>query len=188
LSTEPDHINTVYLCAVDRDGNAISFINSIFDSWGSTIVAPDAGVLFHNRGQSFRLEAGHPNVIAGGKRPFHTIIPGMAMKDGRAVAPFGVMGGQYQAVGHAAVLSSVLERGMDVQQAISQPRSFAFDGKLRLEPLIDDAVAADLERRGHVIDRSERAIGGGQAIWIDHARGVLIGGTDPRKDGCALAY
>jgi gamma-glutamyltranspeptidase / glutathione hydrolase len=188
FSTEPDHVNTVYLCAVDRDGNAISFINSIFDAWGSTIVAPRAGVLFHNRGQSFRLEAEHPNAIAGGKRPFHTIIPGMAMKDGRAVAPFGVMGGQYQAVGHAAVLSNVLERGMDVQQAIGHPRSFAFDGKLRLEPLIDGSVAADLERRGHVIDRSARPIGGGQAIWIDHARGVLIAGTDPRKDGCSLAY
>ena len=158
------------------------------DHWGSTIVAPGAGVLFHNRGQSFRLEAGHPNAIAGGKRPFHTIIPGMVMKDDRAVAPFGVMGGQYQAVGHAAVLSSVLERGMDVQQAIGHPRSFAFDGKLRLEPLIDAAVAADLERRGHVLERSERPIGGGQAIWIDHARGVLIAGSDPRKDGCALAW
>jgi gamma-glutamyltranspeptidase/glutathione hydrolase len=185
---EPEHKDTVYLCVVDRDGNAISFINSIFDSWGSTIVAPGCGVLFHNRGQSFRLQADSPNVIAGGKRPLHTIIPGMVMKDGQAVAPFGVMGGQYQAAGHAAFLTNVLERGMDVQQAINHPRSFAFDGKLRLEPLIAEPIAADLERRGHVLERSERPIGGAQSIWIDRGRGVLIAGSDPRKDGCALAY
>ena len=185
---EPAHKDTVYLCAVDRDGNAISFINSVFDSWGSTIVAPQSGVLFHNRGQSFRLQADSPNVIAGGKRPLHTIIPGMAMKGDLAAAPFGVMGGQYQAAGHAAFLSNVLDRGMDVQQAINHPRSFAFDGTLRLEPLVDERTAADLARRGHVLDRSDRPMGGAQSIWIDRRRGVLVAGSDPRKDGCALAY
>ena len=185
---EVTHKDTVYLCVIDRDGNALSLINSIFHPFGSTLVAPKSGVLLQNRGAGFSLEAGHPNSIAPGKRPLHTIIPGMLMRNGRLVAPFGVMGGQYQATGHVALLSNLLDRGMDPQEALDAPRSFCFGDELDLESSVDPALDAGLARRGHKVLRSGQPIGGGQLIWRDEARGVLIGGSDPRKDGCALGF
>ena len=185
---EPEHKDTVYLTVVDRDRNAISFINSLFHDFGSGITAPKTGILLHSRGHMFRTVAGHPNAIGPRKRPLHTIIPGMLLKDDRAVMPFGVMGGNYQATGHAMLLMHVLDRGLDLQAALEQPRSFALQGKLQLEATVDADIAADLERRGHELDELVKPHGAGQAIWIDHARGVLLGGSDPRKDGCALGY
>lgn len=182
----PEHKDTVYLTVVDRDGNAISFINSIFEAFGSTRLAPKSGVMLHNRGASFRVSNEHPNGIAPGKRPLHTIIPGMVMRGGKAVMPFGVMGGHYQATGHANFLARVLDEGVDVQQALEWPRSFASDGELKIEVGYDETVFKGLASRGHKVVWADRAIGGGQAIWIDHERGVLVGGSDPRKDGCAL--
>lgn len=184
----PPHKDTVYLCVVDRDGNACSFINSLFENFGSGILAPNAGVMLQNRGFGFRLERGHPNCIAPRKRPMHTIIPGMVMKSGRAVMPFGVMGGHYQPVGQSWFLTNFLEYGLDIQQAIDLWRVFPYNGKLQVERGVPADVVRRLEAMGHIIEPTERPHGGGQAIWIDHDRGVLVGGSEPRKDGLALGY
>jgi gamma-glutamyltranspeptidase/glutathione hydrolase len=183
-----EHKDTIYMCVVDRDGNAVSFINSLFSSFGTGIMGPESGVILHNRGSGFRLDPHHPSAIAPRKRPFHTLIPGMLVKDGTAVMPFGVMGGQYQAVGHATFLHYLLDRGMDPQQAAEGPRVFAWQGVLQTEHFVPETVRADLARRGHEIQMLEVPIGGCQAIWIDRDRGVLIGGSEPRKDGMALGY
>ena len=184
----PDHPHTVYLAAVDEDGMAVSLINSIFDDFGSGISTPEYGVLFHSRGKAFRLEADHPNAIEGGKRPLHTIIPGMLSQDDRLVGPFGVMGGQYQAVGHAMLLSNMFNLGMNPQQALDAPRSFAHAGVLQLEDSHGAEMAGILSGLGHEVDFPSSPIGGGQAIIRDAANGVLVAGSDPRKDGHASGY
>lgn len=188
LWDEPEHKDTIYLCVVDADGNALSFINSIFHGFGSTRLDPATGVLFHSRGASFRLIEGHPNAIAPRKRPMHTIIPGMLCKDGIAVMPFGVMGGQYQAAGHAAFLSSVLDLGMDLQAAMDAPRSFAHEGVLQIEPGVSAEARATLAARGHTLALQTSPIGGSQAIHICPETGLLTGASDSRKDGMALGF
>jgi gamma-glutamyltranspeptidase/glutathione hydrolase len=183
------HADTVYLCVVDKDRNAVSFINSVFHSFGSGLVSPKTGVVLQNRGQSFSTDPEHPNCIAPGKRPMHTIIPGMLVKDGRTVMPFGVMGGQYQAMGHAYFLTNVLDYGLDLQEALDLPRLFARpESPVEAENGVPAETVAGLERLGHEFARPAKPIGGGQAIHIDWASGVLTGASDPRKDGCALGY
>ncbi|WP_207481631.1 gamma-glutamyltransferase family protein [Arenibaculum pallidiluteum] len=181
-----EHRDTICLSVVDRDGNAISWIQSLFHAFGSGIAGPRSGVMLQSRGTSFRLLDDHPNLIGPRKRPMHTIIPGMLTRGGRAVMPFGVMGGHYQAAGHAALVSALLDRGLDLQEAVDAPRSFAFGGELQLEAGIDAAIAAEMERRGHRIHRLDGPTGGAQAIWIDRDAGLLTAASDPRKDGCAL--
>lgn len=182
----PMHRDTVYLCVVDRDGNACSFINSLFQPFGSAIVAPRSGVLLHNRGFSFRLERGHPNCIAPGKRPMHTIIPGMLMQGGKAVMPYGVMGGHFQPMGQTLFLTNLIDHGLDLQEALDHPRVMPTGGVVQVETGIPPDLRDRLSRLGHRIEAVERPLGGGQAIWIDHARGCLAGASDPRKDGLAL--
>jgi gamma-glutamyltranspeptidase/glutathione hydrolase len=182
------HKDTVYLCVVDRDGNACSFINSLFEGFGSGILAEGAGVMLHNRGYGFRLQEGHPNCIAPDKRPMHTIIPGMVMRDGQAVMPFGVMGGHFQPMGQTLFLSNHFEYGLDPQQALDLPRLFPRLGQVQVERGIPSSVLDRLNRLGHDCALVDKPHGGGQAILIDRARGCLVGGSDPRKDGCALGY
>ncbi len=182
------HRDTIYITVVDRDRNTVSLINSLFAAFGSGIYAPKSGVLLHNRGWGLNLDAAHPNALAPNKRPMHTIIPGMVVKDNRAVMPFGVMGGHYQAAGHASFLSNVFDRGMDLQAASDAPRSFAHDGVLALEPTYAPDLRDALARCGHSVAWAEVPLGGCQAIWIDHTAGVLFGASDHRKDGMALGY
>jgi len=180
--------DTVYLTVVDRDRMAVSFINSLYSAFGVGIATPNSGIMLHNRGACFVVEPGHPNTIEPGKRPMHTIIPAMAMRDGRCHMSFGVMGGHYQAVGHAHVIGNMIDHGMDVQAAIDAPRAF-FDGDVTLvERGVPAATVAGLKARGHDVAVRPLPLGGGQAIQIDWDRGVLIGGSDPRKDGLALGY
>ncbi|QUS55714.1 gamma-glutamyltransferase [Pseudovibrio brasiliensis] len=183
--------DTVYLSVVDENGLAVSFINSIYHGFGSGIATPKSGVLLQNRGACFTLEADHPNQIAGGKRPMHTIIPAMALKDGLPYMSFGVMGGGYQPCGHAHVLSNHLDYGMNMQEAIDCPRMFIDEKSLSLqaETSVPMETVEALKALGHEVAIVASPIGGGQAIMFDRANGGgLIGGSDPRKDGCALGY
>jgi gamma-glutamyltranspeptidase/glutathione hydrolase len=187
--------DTTYLTVVDKDRNAVSFINSIFNSFGSGVVAGDTGIMLHNRGTGFSLEPGHPNLYAPGKRPFSTLIPAMVFKDGKLLMSYGVMGGDIQAQGHAQVLVNLIDRGLNLQEALEAPRIRYVGGKrVMLEDEIGATVIEGLRKLGH-----ERAMppdgvrhrvfmGGGQAIMIDPATGALLGASDPRKDGLALGY
>ena len=185
-----EHKDTVYISVVDKDRNAVSLINSLFSAYGSGILAPRSGVLLHNRGQSFSLKQGHPNAIAPGKRPLHTIIPGMVAEKGRVVMPFGVMGGHYQAMGHAYFLSKLFDHGMDMQSAMDLPRLFPLPGtrQVECESGILTSVGPELIRRGFDLKAVASPIGGSQAVWIDWERNVLFGASDFRKDGLALGY
>ena len=182
------HKDTVYLTVVDRDLMAVSLIYSTFHAFGSGLASDKFGILFQNRGAGFSLQEGHPNEAAPKKRPMHTIIPGMVRKQGKVVMPFGVMGGHYQPTGQVRVLSNMLDFGMDVQEALDGPRSFYEDGQLLMERGYDPDILHTLGGLGHDVHTPPNPIGGGQAIWIDHANGTLHAGSDPRKDGLALGY
>lgn len=184
------HQDTVYITVVDKDRNACSFINSLFSGFGSCQMAPRSGVMLHNRGQSFSLDPDHPNCIAPGKRPLHTIIPGMVSKGDRVVMPYGVMGGHYQAFGHMQFLTKFFDYGLDIQESMDRPRIFPnpASGEVEVESGVPEEVREGLAARGHRVVNPPKPIGGSQAIWIDWDEGVLTGGSDPRKDGAAMGY
>ena len=184
---EAVHRDTVYITVVDKDRMAVSLIYSIYWAFGAGMASDRFGILFQNRGAGFNLIPGHPNEAAGGKRPMHTIIPGMLKQAGRVLAPFGVMGGAYQPVGHARFTSNLADFGMDVQTAIDAPRCFAEAAGMRVERGYAPEVRQALANLGHQVTIPDEPLGGAQAIMIG-ADGVLTGGSDPRKDGCALGY
>jgi gamma-glutamyltranspeptidase/glutathione hydrolase len=185
--SEAVHRDTVYVTVVDRDGMSVSLIYSLFHGFGSGIASEKFGVLLQNRGAGFTLEDGHPNELKGGKRPMHTIIPGMIRKGGRVTMPFGVMGGAYQPNGHARFVTNMVDFGMDAQTAIDAPRCFPEQNQLRVEDSYGETVKQELTDLGHEVVHPPSAIGGAQAI-LRHETGVLEGASDPRKDGCALGY
>jgi gamma-glutamyltranspeptidase / glutathione hydrolase len=186
--TGPIYRDTIYLTVIDRDRNTCSFINSLYFAFGSGLVAPESGVVLQNRGCGFRVEPGHPNCVGPRKRPMHTIIPGLCMKDDRVAWSYGVMGGAYQPVGHAHVLTNLLDYGMDPQEALDCPRVFHMEGRLDVERGVSEPVFEGLAKLGHPVARPEMPWGGGQIVGVDWANGTLLGGSDPRKDGCALGY
>ncbi len=184
----PDHKDTVYISIIDKEKNCISLINSIFQPFGSGLLCPESGVLLHNRGASFNIDSKHPNVIAANKRPMHTIIPGMMLKDNSAIMPFGVMGSHYQPVGQAHLLTNIIDYDMDVQSALDHSRTFYFNNCLSCEKGISRNVLRELEQLGHKIEIIDLPHGGGQAVYLDKKKNILVGGSDPRKDGIALGF
>jgi gamma-glutamyltranspeptidase/glutathione hydrolase len=184
----PMNPSTVYISVVDKDRNVCSFINSIAHAFGSAIVSNKTGILLQNRAGGFRIQPGHPNCIGPGKRPLHTIIPALVTRAGRAQMAFGVMGGQYQPVGQTRVLTNIVDYGCDVQEAIDMPRGLHYEGVYELEDGVPAEIVEGLRKIGHKTTSLVRPLGGGQAIWIDWDKGTLTGGSDPRKDGCALGY
>jgi gamma-glutamyltranspeptidase/glutathione hydrolase len=185
---------TVYLTVADRDGNVVSLINSLYLAFGSGMVAGETGIALQNRGYGFSLDPAHPNCIAPRKRPFHTIIPAMLFKDGRPLVSFGVMGGDMQAQGHVQVVSHLLDAECNIQEAIDRPRFHYLDtDRVALERALAERIGGALAARGHVIEDESAALahggfGGAQGIMIDPTTGAYWGGSDSRKDGCAVGY
>ena len=194
------HSDTVFLTVVDGEFNAVSLIQSNYMGFGSGLVPPGLGFCLQDRGNLFSLEPGHPNVIAPGKRPFHTIIPGFVTKNGQPVYSFGVMGGDMQPQGHVQVLCNLIDFGLNVQEAGDAPRfrhdggsqpngeDAAVGGTLYLESGIPPETIRELVSRGHKVGVTSGGFGGYQCIFIDLARGVLAGGSESRSDGAAVGY
>jgi len=197
LATRPAGGDTVWMGVVDRFGNAVSLIQSIYFDFGSGVIPDGTGVLLQNRGSSFALDATSPNALAPHKRPFHTLNPAMALHDGRPELVYGTMGGEGQPQTQAAVASRILDFDMDVQAAIDAPRWLYGrtwgepTSSLSIESRAGEDVISELRRRGHVldvIDPWDERVGHAQAIHIDPDTGMRYGGADPRGDGLAAGY
>ena len=180
--------DTVYLTVVDRDRMAVSLINTLYSHVRRRHLHRASGIMLTNRGACFVLDPDHPNTFGPRKRPMHTIIPALAFRDGRCEMSFGVMGAHYQPMGHVQVVSNLVDYGMDVQAAIDAPRAFFVGEKTVVERGVPAATIEGLVAAATTWRCAPSPLGGGQAIRIDWQRGVLIGGSDPRKDGCALGY
>jgi gamma-glutamyltranspeptidase/glutathione hydrolase len=179
---------TIYLAVADREGNMVSFINSVFEYFGSGVVAPGTGFVLQNRGAGFTLDEGHPNRIGPRKHPFHTLIPGFVTRNGEPLMAFGVMGGSMQPQGHVQLLLNLLVLGMNPQSAVDAPRFRSYNGtRLALESPISDEVRMALESMGHTLmDETDIAFGGAQLV-LRLGRGWAAA-SDPRKDGMAAGY
>ncbi len=186
----PGGKDTIYLTAIDKDGNACSFINSIYYGFGSKITGGNTGVMLQNRGAGFVLNQGHFNEYAPGKRPYHTIIPGMVMKNGKLYMSYGLMGGPMQPQGHAQFLASHIDHGLDIQEANDVPRWRHLAGsQILLEHGIDPKVFDALKKMGHEPRWADGvSFGGAQAVMLHPKTGTFLGSSDPRKDGAALGY
>jgi gamma-glutamyltranspeptidase/glutathione hydrolase len=180
--------DTVYLTAADGQGNVISLIQSLFGSFGSGVVAADTGIVLHNRGTSFETTAGHVNRLAPHKRPMHTLVPAMVLKDGKPWLSFGVMGGDMQPQGHVQVLLNLIDFGMNIQEAGDAARFRHTGTNVGLESGYSPDARYGLTLRRHRLVSLVDSFGGFQGILIDPASGVLMGGSDPRKDGLAIGF
>lgn len=183
-----DRGDTVYLTVADESGLVVSLIQSLFGSFGAGIVAGDTGIVLHNRGSGFTLAEGHPNQIGPRKRPLHTLVPAMVLRDGRPWVSFGVMGGDNQAQAHAQVVANLVDFGMGIQAAGEAARVRHAEPNLAVESGVTPEVRAELEARGHTLVDGRGQMGGFQGILIDHDAGVFMGGSDPRKDGAAIGW
>jgi len=185
---DAEDADTVLLTVADDEGNVVSYINSRFDGFGSGVVAGETGIALQNRGASFSLDPEHPNSLEPGKRPFHTLMPGIVRLGEDDWAAFGVMGGYMQPQGHVQVISNLVDCEMPLQRALDAPRwRYRESGELAVEPHFDDGVAAKLVRRGHDVRvLSPGAFGGAQIAR--NRNGVLSAATEPRKDGNAQGY
>jgi gamma-glutamyltranspeptidase/glutathione hydrolase len=193
--------DTVYLCAADRDGNAVSMIQSLRQAFGSGLMVPEVGVMLNDRARDFGIDADDPNCIAPGKRPRHTLSPAMALRDGKCAFVYGTRGGDSQPFTMIQLGYNLMGFGMDPQEAIDAPRWSIepagvgpAEGRLSLESRFSDATQSALEAMGHPTewlgDFDDRMNGCGTAsvIQIDRERGVFLAGADPRGDGVALAF
>jgi gamma-glutamyltranspeptidase/glutathione hydrolase len=186
-----DRGDTIYMTAADGKGNFISLIQSLFSDFGSGIVAGETGIVLHNRGSGFNLTPGSPDQIAPHKRPLHTLVPAFVMKDGKPWLSYGVMGGDHQAQGHTQVAVNAIDFGMNVQEAGEAARVTHGNNGLLVESNVPESVRAALIQRGHKVTSNANpggAFGGFQGIMLDPRTGVLMGGSDVRKDGLAIGY
>ncbi len=189
--------DTVYMAAVDDDGLAVSLIQSVYFEFGSGFIPEGTGIFLQNRGSFFSLDPQKPNHLEPRKRTFHTIIPAMALRDGKPALLFGTMGGEGQPQTQTAMLTRIVDFGFNVQEAIEAPRWLygrtwgASSKSLKLEARVPDGILAELERRGHkvqVMKHYAQSMGHAQAIWIDRETGAFHGGADPRGEGLAIGF
>mgnify|MGYP001167476377 CR=1 FL=1 len=186
----PGGTDTEYVAAADRDGNLVSFIQSNFMGFGSGVVEPETGIILQNRGHLFSLDENHPNCIAPHKRCVHTLMPGMVFKGDKPYVALGLKGGHVQPQVQVQLIANLIDYGMTPQQAIAAARFNHIDGlKVGLEPEIPQGVKDELARRGHqIVGGNPESFGGAHMILIHPESGAFVGGSDPRKGGCALGF
>lgn len=188
---EPSQGGTVYLATADNEGNMVSFIQSNYMGFGSGLVVPNTGIALQNRGHDFSMDPTHVNALMGGKRTFHTLIPGFLTKDDQAIGPFGVMGGFMQPQGHVQVILNTIDFGLHPQAALDAPRwQWTKDKSVDVEHRFPHHIAEALAQKGHdmKITLEPNSFGRGQIIWRNPETGVLIGGTESRTDGSIAAW